>query len=136
MDKVTKFLNDNSVCCLATCSGDTPRASAMEYIMVNGGILFATDANSIKAKNLKANNKISFSAHNMPFFVTIDGTTAVPTDDEIAEFNKILFERHPEFKDMMEHGMMGEFTYYKIIPKIAYYNDFSEGMTLPEVIEY
>ena len=136
MDKLLKFLNENMVCSLATCSGDVPRATAMEYIMEDGHIIFATDPDSIKAQNLKANNKISFSAHNMPLFVTIDGTTETPTEQEIAAYNKTLFERHPEFKDAMAAGMMHPFQYYKIIPKTVYWNDYSAGMTPSEVIKF
>ena len=136
MDKILEFLNNNVVCSLATCSGDIPRATAMEYIMANGHIIFATDPDSIKARNLKANNRISFSVHNMPLFVTIDGTTETPTEQEVADYNKTLFERHPEFKDAMAAGMMRPFQYYKIVPKTAYWNDYSKGMTPPEVISY
>lgn len=135
MEKVLKFLRENSVCCLATCSNDKPRASAMEYAVVGDNVLFATDGNSIKAANLKANNKISFSAHSMPKFVTIDGTTTTPKENEIEAYNKILFERHPEFKEMVEKGMMRPFVYFKLIPKVVYYNDYSAGMKPTEVIK-
>ena len=81
---------------------------------------------SFKAANLKANNKISFSANAMPKFVTIDGITATPNEDEINTYNKILFERHPEFKEMAERGMMKPFVYY---------NDYSAAMSPTEVIK-
>lgn len=135
MDKVLQFLKENMVCCLATCANNKPRASAMEYVVVGDQVMFATDGNSMKAVNLAANNKISFSAHAMPKFVTIDGTTASPNEDEINEYNKILFERHPEFKVMVENGMMRPFTYYKLVPEVAYYNDYSTGMKPAEIIK-
>ena len=135
MEKVLKFLRENSVCCLATCSKDMPRASTMEYIIIDDVIFFATSADSIKANNLKANNKISFAAYTMPKFVTIDGTTEAPTKEEIDEYKKILFERHPEFKDMTENGMMKSLAYYKIVPGVVYYNDYTSGIGPAEVIE-
>ena len=135
MEKILRFLKENSVCCLATCSNDKPRASAMEYIVLGDNVFFATDGDSIKASNLKANNKISFSAHAMPKFVTIDGTTATPNEDEINAYNKTLFERHPEFNEMVEKGMMKPFVYFRLVPEVVYYNDYSAGMTLPEVIK-
>lgn len=135
MEKVLQFLRENLVCCLATCSNDKPRASAMEYVVVGDNILFATDGDSIKAANLKANNKISFSANAMPKFVTIDGTTSTPNEDEINTYNKILFERHPEFKEMVEKGMMKPFVYFKLVPEVVYYNDYSAGMRPTEVIK-
>lgn len=136
MEKILQFLSENLVCCLATCSNDNPRASAMEYVVMEDNIFFATDGDSIKASNLKANNKISFSAHAMPKFVTIDGTTATPNEGEIDAYNKILFERHPEFKEMAEKGMMKPFVYFKLVPEVVYYNDYSAGMTPPEVIKF
>lgn len=135
MEKVLQFLKENLVCCLATCSSDKPRASAMEYVVIGDNVFFATSGDSIKATNLKANNKISFSAHAMPRFVTIDGTTAAPNKDEIVAYNKILYERHPEFKEMVEKGIMNSFVYFKLVPEIIYYNDYSAGMTPPEVIK-
>lgn len=135
MDKVLQFLRENLVCTLATCANDKPRASAMEYAVVGDNVLFSTDGDSIKAGNLKANNKISFSAHAMPKFVTIDGVTATPDEDEINAYNKILFERHPEFKEMVEKGMMRPFVYFKLVPEVVYYNDYSNGMRPAEIIK-
>jgi len=135
MEKIFQFLKENLVCCLSTCSNDKPRASAMEYAVIEDNVFFATDGDSIKASNLKENNKISFSAQAMPKFVTIDGTTVTPNEDEINAYNKILFDRHPEFKEMAIKGMMKPFTYFKLVPEIVYYNDYSTGMTPTEVIK-
>ena len=136
MDKVVKFLSKNTVCNLATCAKDIPRATAMEYIVVDEHIIFATAPDSIKAKNLKENNRISFSVHHMPRFVTIDGTTETPAKQEIDAYNKTLFKRHPEFRDAMAAGMMQPFQYYKIVPKTAYWSDYTKGMAPPEIINY
>lgn len=136
MDKVIQFLKENMVCCLATCANDKPRASTMEYAVVNSQVMFATDGESVKAGNLKNNNKVSFAAHSMPKFVTIDGTTATPDEDEINAFNRILFERHPDFKEMVEKGTMRPFAYYKIVPEVVYFSDYSNGMAPPEIIKY
>ncbi len=135
MEKVLRFLRENSVCCLATCSNDKPRASAMEYVIIGDNVLFATDGNSIKAGNLKANNKISFSVNAMPKFVTIDGITAAPSADEISAYNKNLFERHPEFKEMVDKGMMKPFVIINLYLKVIYYNDYSAGMSPTEIIK-
>ena len=104
-------------------------------MFLGDSILFATNPDSIKANNLRANNKISFSAHAMPKFVTIDGTTTTPTQNEIDEYNKILFARHPEFLEMATQGMMKPFAYFKIVPEVIYYNDYSDGMSPTEIIK-
>lgn len=135
MDKVLKFLKENVVCTLATCSNNKPRASAMEYGVVGDHVIFATQGSSIKALNLKANNKISFSAYAMPRFLTIDGTTAAADAQEIEAYTGILFARHPEFKELAAQGLMQPFTYYKLIPELIYYNDFSNGMAPVEIIK-
>lgn len=135
MEKVLKFLKKNAITTIATSSNDKPRASVMEYIMIENAILIATDPDSIKAQNLKKSNRISMSVNNMPFFVTIDGTVTQPTQAEVDEFNKQLLIRHPEFEEMMKSGMMHPFAYFKVVIDTAYFNDYSQGMTPTEVIK-
>lgn len=136
MDKVFQFLSQNPVCTLATCSEDQPRATTMEQSVVNGSIMFGTSAGSIKAKNLAKNSKISLSAHNLPVYLTIDGRVEPLAQKEIAQYHQALFARHPEMKQMMEGGGMGEMVYYKLVPQAAYFHDDSKGMAPTEVIEY
>ena len=135
MEKVTKFLEDNTECTIATCADDKPRASIVGYVMIEGNLIFATDPDSIKANNLNVNNKISLSICRMPQFVVVDGTTADPTDKEKDTYNKVMFERSPELKQAVETGEMHPFHYYKLVPEIAYYNDYSNGMGPAEIIK-
>ncbi len=135
MEKVIQFLKENMVCTMATCSNNNPRASVMEYMVVNDHIMLGTDGESIKAQNLRANNKISVSVCNMPKFVVVEGTTATCTQDEIDTYNGILFERHPEFKTYLEQGMMRPMTHFKVVPTEVYYSDYSQGMVPPEIIK-
>lgn len=136
MEKVFKFLKENVVCTVATCSDNNPRASVLEYVMIGDSIIIATDMESVKANNLKGNNKISVSVHNMPLFVVIDGTAVTPDQGEIDGYNKVLFERHPEFVEFIEKGFMRPFVYYKIAPKVCCYSDFSQGMKPGEIINF
>lgn len=135
MEKVLSLLKENMVCSVGTCYGDKPRVSVLEYIMVGDNVIFATDTESIKATNLKFNNRISFSVYAMPLFVTIDGSVTNPTEEEIGIYNNVLFEMHPEFKEMMAKGTMRPVTYYKLVPKTIYYNDYSLGMSPTEITE-
>ena len=135
MKKVIDFLKENVVATLATCSDNKPRASIVEYYMIDDAIIFGTDPDSLKAHNLNHNPRISMSVSAMPKFVTVDGVVVAPTKDEIESYTKLLFEFHPEFKELMEKGMMGNsFVHFKIAPEIAYYNDFTNGMAPTEVI--
>ena len=135
MEKVFEFLKKNIVCTVATSSGDMPRASVLEYYMIGNAIIFATDPSSIKANNLKKNNHISMSVHNMPQFVTLDGSVTEPTKAEIEGYTHQLMINHPEFKEMMEKGMMQPFVFYKLVIKTAYWNDYSNGMAPTEIIK-
>jgi len=135
MSKVTDFLEQNMVVSLATSAGDKPRCSIMEYVMLDGCMFFATDPDSIKANNLRQNSRVSASVYNMPVFVTVDGAVTAPTQAEIDAYNKVLFERHPEFKDYMTSGVMQPMAYYKLVGETAYYNDYSQGMSPAEIIE-
>lgn len=134
MKRVIDFLKTNHVMTLASSSGDKPRASVLEYYMVEDAMIFATSLDSIKAVNIKANNRVSVSVHNMPLFVTLDGHTEVPSLSETECYNEQLFVNHPEFKQMIEGGTMDPFVYFKVVVETAYYNDYSAGMAPTEVI--
>ena len=120
MEKVIKLLNENKVCYIATCSNNIPRATAMEYVMVNGSLIFSTLGNTNKDKNLKENNKISVVVDNTPVFATINGTTETPSADEIEKCNSIYYERYPELAEEIKNFTL---YYYKLIPTVAYYTD-------------
>ena len=134
MEKVFEFLKKNNVCTVATSSGDVPRASVIDYYMIGNAIIFATDPDSIKANNLKKNSRISMSVHNMPLFVTLDGSVTEPTKAEIDGYMQQLLLHHPEFKEMMGSDMMQPFAFYKLVIDAAYWNDFSNGMVPTEII--
>jgi len=125
MEKVIKLLNENTICCIATCSNNIPRATPMEYVMVNGSLLFSTRGNTTKDKNLKENNKISVAVNNEPVFVTIVGTTHPPTPDEIEKCTNIYCERHPELAEDIKSWSLH---YYKLVPSVAYYSDYSQDV--------
>jgi len=136
MEQVIKLLQENEVCYIATCRDNVPRATPMEYVMVDGSLIFSTRGNTNKDKNLKENNKISVTVNNMPVFVTIDGTTTTPTVGEIEECGRIYLARHPELAqepELVEAIKSGSLHYYKLIPSVAYYSDYSQDI-ISEVI--
>jgi len=135
-DKIMKLLKANTSMALATSCNDKPRSSIMEYIMVGDSMIFATDPNSIKGKNLAKNTRVSLTVGGMPIYMAIDGTTKDPSKSEIEEYNKVLVERYPQFKEFMESGAM-KFKYFKVNFETAYYTDCSEGMSgEAEVIKF
>jgi uncharacterized pyridoxamine 5'-phosphate oxidase family protein len=127
MKKVIDFLKENDECVMATSSNDKPRASIMAYAMVDDTLVFATGRDSIKAKNLESNPRISLSVQKMPQYITIDGIVSVATDKEKEEYNRILLINHPEYKEMFDSGMMASNIYYKVNIETAYFCDMSKG---------
>ena len=131
MEKVIKLLNDNNVCYIATCSNNIPRATPMEYVMVDGSLIFSTRGNTNKDKNLKENNKISVAVNNMPVFVTINGTTETPSANEIEKLKNVYFERHSELEEDIKSWSL---RYYKVVPTVVYYTDYSQDV-ISEIIQ-
>ncbi|MCL1811844.1 MAG: pyridoxamine 5'-phosphate oxidase family protein [Methanomassiliicoccaceae archaeon] len=122
MEKVMKLLKENTVMNLATCCNDKPRSSIMEYIMIDGKMIIATDPESIKGKNLSKNPRVSLTVGGMPTFMAIDGTVEDASPKETEEYNKILFERYPHFKEPMTSGMI-VFKHFRVVFDTAYYSD-------------
>ncbi len=135
MIRIITLLKANNIMRIATSANDNPRVSIVEYVMLDDQLVFATDPQSIKAKNLKANNKCSISIGINPEYVTIDGQVIAPSLCEIDEYNRILFEKHPEFAEYVENGQMRPLSHFRFVPKIAYYNDNTAGMQPTIVIE-
>jgi len=131
MKEVIKLLKANTVMNLATSYNDKPRSSIMEYIMVGDTMVFATDPESIKGKNLAKNPRISLTVGKMPLFVAIDGTVTYAGPREVEEYNKELIKRYPMFKEMMDSGAM-KFKHFRVEFETAYYN---EGMGPAKVIK-
>jgi len=131
MDEVIKFLKENKVMNLATCYSDRPRSSIMEYIMVGDSLIFATDPESIKGKNLAKNPRVSLTVGGMPVFLAIDGSVMYAGPKEVDEYNKELLIRYPEFKEMMESGAM-KLKHFRVVFETAYY---SEGMGPAKIIQ-
>jgi uncharacterized pyridoxamine 5'-phosphate oxidase family protein len=132
MDEVMKLLKENKVMNLATSHNDRPRSSIMEYIMIGDSMIFATDPESIKGKNLAKNPRVSLTVGGMPRYLAIDGTVTFAGPMEVNGYNEELLVRYPEFEEMMASGAM-KFRHFKIVFDVAYY---SEGMGQAKVIHY
>ncbi|MDR0198184.1 MAG: pyridoxamine 5'-phosphate oxidase family protein [Methanomassiliicoccaceae archaeon] len=131
MEEVIRLLKTNTVMNLATCHNEKPRSSIMEYIMVGDAMIFSTDPESIKGRNLAKNPNVSLTVGNMPVFVAIDGTVSYAGPKEVEEYNAELIRRYPMFKEMMESGAM-KFKHFRVVFDTAYY---SEGMGPAKIIK-
>jgi uncharacterized pyridoxamine 5'-phosphate oxidase family protein len=127
MERVLKLLKENKVMTLATSSNDVPRSSIMEYVMVGNTMVFMTNPETTKGKNLAKNNKISLTVGNVPddimqsVYVAIDGTVSDAGKKEIDGYNKELFERYPVFKEYMASPDF-KYKYFKVKFNAAQYS--------------
>jgi uncharacterized pyridoxamine 5'-phosphate oxidase family protein len=137
MDKVINLLKKNKVMTVATSSGGKPRSSIVEYVMVGDAMVFMTNPQTIKAKNLAKNKKISITVGKIPkdimkaVYVAIDGTAQPAGAAEKEGYNKELFARYPMFEEMGD--FLKTAVYFRIKFKTAYY---SVGMAPAEKIKY
>jgi len=127
MKKVIDFLKENSEMVLASSLNDKPRASILEYYIIDDSIIFATSKESVKGHNLNLNKNVSLSVSSLPEFVTIDGHVKTPTDAEIEKFKKLMLEKHPDFKDLIEKGIFGTFLFCKVVIETAYFTDYRKA---------
>lgn len=136
MEKVFNFLKQHNVTTIATVADNKPRASIIEYYVVDNSIIFATAQGSIKAGNLAKNDKVSLSVIKLPMFATIDGRVVEPSEEEIAKYSEQLLAVHPEFIEKMEQGLLPPFAYFKLDIDEVYYSDYSSGSQAPELIKF
>jgi uncharacterized pyridoxamine 5'-phosphate oxidase family protein len=127
MDRVLKLLKEEKVMTLATCSNDIPRSSIMEYVMVGDTMVFMTNPETRKGKNLAKNNRISLTAGKIPddlmqsVYVAIDGTVSDADKNEIEGYNEELSARYPSFREYMESPEFN-FKYFRVNFGIAQYS--------------
>ena len=60
--KISDFMRTQSMCVLATCSGDEPRASAVEFFP-SGTIIYILTEGGRKIDNLRKNPQVSVAIH-------------------------------------------------------------------------
>ncbi|MDR0791401.1 MAG: hypothetical protein LBE47_02555, partial [Methanomassiliicoccaceae archaeon] len=93
----------------------------------------------IKAKNLSKNPKISLTVMSSAagakleelLYLAADGTVVDAGPKDLEAYNKILFERYPEFKAYLEAAPAPN-KYYAVVLDTVYY---SKGMAPAEIIK-
>ncbi|AIZ56907.1 pyridoxamine 5'-phosphate oxidase [Candidatus Methanoplasma termitum] len=131
MERFMEILNANRVMNLATSSNDKPRSSIMEYVMIGDSMFFGTDPGSIKGNNLAKNPKLSLTVGGMPAYLALDGKATEAGKKDAEAYNKVLLERHPEFKQFIESGMM-KLKVFKVVIDTVY---LTEGHGPAKVIK-
>jgi uncharacterized protein len=89
-----KFLLENEACRMATSHNDIPHISPVTYIYKDGFFFIATDYNTRKYKNIKANKKIALSVDIYD--------SSVENKAIIIQGDVDIIERGQEFKDLYQ----------------------------------
>jgi uncharacterized protein len=89
-----KFLLENEACRMATSHNDIPHITPVTYIYKDGFFFIATDYNTRKYKNIKANKKIALS---MDIY-----DSSVENKAIIIQGDVDIIERGQEFKDLYQ----------------------------------
>lgn len=131
MENILKLIEGNEHCVIATSSNDNPRASIMEYVIIDGNIVLSTTEDSIKGQNLKKNKKVSISIMKLPEYITIDGVMEELSEELKEKYYNIIAKKHPELIEMEKSGKLGKFLCYKLTDMTAYYSNMAEGFKPP-----
>ncbi|HYZ51502.1 MAG TPA: pyridoxamine 5'-phosphate oxidase family protein [Nitrososphaeraceae archaeon] len=89
-----KFLLENEACRIATSHNDIPHIAPVAYIYKDGFFFIATDYNTRKYKNIKANKNIALSVDIYD--------SSVENKAIIIQGNVEIIERGQEFKDLYQ----------------------------------
>jgi nitroimidazol reductase NimA-like FMN-containing flavoprotein (pyridoxamine 5'-phosphate oxidase superfamily) len=92
--KEEKFLLENEACRMATSHNDIPHISPVTYIYKDGFFFIATDFNTRKYKDIKANKKIALSVDIYD--------SSVENKAIIIQGDVEIIERGQEFKDLYQ----------------------------------
>jgi nitroimidazol reductase NimA-like FMN-containing flavoprotein (pyridoxamine 5'-phosphate oxidase superfamily) len=89
-----KFLLENEACRMATSHNDIPHVAPVTYVYKNGFFFIATDYNTRKYNNIKANRKIALSVDVY--------NSSVENKAIIIQGNVDIIKRGQEFKDLYQ----------------------------------
>lgn len=136
--KALEYLHNHHTVRLATVTSDgQPMAHTVEYMPEGSTLYFVTGRSSRKAVNIAKNPKVGLAidtddekwqsenpADRAALGLQLEGVARQVTDqNEIQKVMKMLFEKHPEFKDMPADPDMGV---YRIDLKHGFILDYSE----------
>ena len=89
-----KFLLENEACRMATSHNDIPHVAPVTYVYKDGFFFIATDYNTRKYNNIKANRKIALSVDVY--------NSSVENKAIIIQGNVDIIKRGQEFKDLYQ----------------------------------
>ena len=118
--KESKFLKENEVCRIATCTKDVPHIAPVTYYFEDGFFYFATDYDTKKYANLKKNDKIAISVDvylpGKHKAVVVQGsTTFIEKGPQFKKLYEIFYKKFAWVRE--DPWKENEAPFVKIIPK-------------------
>ena len=136
--KIMRYLEEHSICTVATIEEDRPNASALEYVNDGLKLYFVSFPNTRKVRNLGINPAVAITINEA--YIDIRGIkgiqyygiASVINDDKLREKIKQLFlEKFPVFQLM--HWQKASSIYYEVIPQRIDFIDYSSKFGSKEV---
>lgn len=144
LDQVTSIINDTDDMTIATVRDDGfPQATTVSYVNDGTKIYFGTSADSQKAKNIAASNKISLTINrsydNWDEIVglSIGGhAVAVIDEDEVHRVGQLLSKKFPQIADYApSDSLLGELALFRIDPVVISLLDYRKDFGHTEFVE-
>ena len=137
--KVIEYMEGHNICTVATLREDGfPQANTVEYVNEGTNILFATDPESQKTKNIKFSNRVSLTIdEDYPDWNKIKGVSMggfaeiLERKEEIEKAMGLYLKKFPfvaNFPPM-------EMAVVRITPKIIHFLDYEIGWNHHDVLE-
>lgn len=76
-------------------------------------LIFGTDKNTRKAKNISKNSNVSFVINGPEISVQYEGAVSLLTGEELTKFQKLFFKKMPS---MEKYSLLPSQVYYKAKP--------------------
>ena len=139
---ITEFLATQGMCVVATCSGDEPRASAVEFFP-SGTVLYILTEGGRKTENIRKNPHVSVAIHTQfTGWDSIKGAQITGTA-EVGEHGSKVFdegvEAYTKRRNLKSITVPSYMHVLKITPRRIEYLDTTlraKGMDVKHLLEY
>jgi hypothetical protein len=136
--RIIRYLEEHSVCTVATIEGDRPNASALEYVNDGLKLYFISFPNTQKVRNIGIIPAVAITINEA--YIDIRGikgiqyygTASVIQDDKLKDKVRNLFsEKFPVFQ--LVHWQKSSSIHYEVVPQRIDFIDYSSKFGRKEV---
>ncbi len=135
VDQIRRIIAQGSDLTIATVRPDGwPQATTVSYAGDGLAIYFGTDANSPKARNILANNRVSLTI-NLPYsdWNHIEGLSAsgfarrLTDPRQIAQFSAVMLKKFPDVVKYLPPDGAGSLAMFRVDLKFVSVLDYTKG---------